>query len=474
MNKQFENNAEKNVLLIEPNFPVPKKSHNHKDFLPIGLLKLATYYKNKGHLVHLKRLDSDFINNIHNFNYNPDLILITSLFTYWSKQVKEAVDFSKKHFPKAKTIVGGIYASLMPDHCREYTGCDEVFVGVCNPAEDCEPDYSLVNVDYQIIHTSRGCIRKCACCGVNEIEPSFNFKKSIRKDILKREKVREKDRIRVINEISNKIAVKLNDIPQMSMDTPIAKILNHYILDELSKEIPKKKSTKVIFYDNNLLANPFIEKILEELIELKKQRIILNCESQSGFDGRILVKSPELGSLLKKANFINPKIAWDGPLSDKDNIKRQIDTLIDSGYRDKYISIFMIYNHDLSFDEMEKKRIQCWEWNVQITDCRFRPLDQTYDNYNPYTKKPQSGKDYYIHPGWNDKLIRLFRSNIRKHNICVRQDILYYSADIERKRISKEKASKIKNMEFKIAKKYLTDAWDPSVVHYDVYPTKTF
>lgn len=397
-----------NILLIEPNFPIPKKSLNHKDFLPIGLLKIASYLEDNGSNVKLFRLDNDFQSNFDHFDFVPDLILITSLFTYWAKHVQDAVIYCKKAFPDAKIVVGGIYASLMPEDCKKFTGCDEVFVGICEEAEKYQADYSLVDVDYQIIHSSRGCIRKCPCCGVYEIEPNFTYKKSIKDEIIKR---------------------------------------------------------KIIFYDNNLLANPFIKDILEELVELKKNRTILNCESQSGFDGRILLSNPNLGRLLKKANFINPKIAWDGNYSEADEIKRQIDILVDSGYNYKEISVFMLFNHDISFEEMEKKRIQCWRWNVQITDCRYRPLDQNYDNYNPYTKKPQSKKDYYIHPGWNDKLIRAFRSNIRKQNICVRQDIRYYSADIERKRISKEEATKYKNLEFEEAKNYIYDAWNPNVAH---------
>ncbi|WJI10463.1 Fe-S oxidoreductase [Methanobacterium sp. CWC-01] len=396
------------ILLIEPSFPIPRKSKNHKDFLPIGLLKIASYLKSEGSDVKLSRLNSEFQSQIDQFDFDPDLILITSLFTYWAQYVREAVNFCRNSFPNTKIIVGGIYASLLPEDCKEFTGCDEVFQGVCEEAENFSPDYSLVDVDYQIIHASRGCIRKCACCGVNEIEPNFTYKKSIKNEIIKR---------------------------------------------------------KLVFYDNNLLANPYIENILEELVELKKKRIILNSESQSGFDGRILLKNPKLGQLLKKSNFINPKIAWDGPLSDREDIKKQIDILVDSGYQTKYISVFMLYNHDISFEDMEAKRIQCWEWNVQISDCRYRPLDRNFDNYNPYTKKPQSSKDYYIHPGWTDKLIRKFRSNIRKQNICVRQDILYYSADIERKRISKEEATKYKNMEYSEAKDFIMDAWNPNSVH---------
>jgi len=117
---------------------------------------------------------------------------------------------------------------------------------------------------------------------------------------------------------------------------------------------------------------------------------------------------------------------------------------------------------------MEKKRIKCWEWRVQIVDCRYRPLDQTYDNYNPKKTKQTKG-DYYIHEkaGWTDKLIRTFRSNIRKQNICVRQDVNYYSADIERKRIPKEEVIKYKKLHYNEAKKYVKDAWNPKEIHYE-------
>ena len=35
------------VLLIDPNFPLAHKSRNHSDLLPVGLLKIGAYLKNK-------------------------------------------------------------------------------------------------------------------------------------------------------------------------------------------------------------------------------------------------------------------------------------------------------------------------------------------------------------------------------------------------------------------------------------------
>ena len=139
-----------NVLLVEPEFPIPPKSKNHRDFLPIGLLKLASYHRHKGDCFRLMRGNEDI------GGFIPDEVKITSLFTYWSQFVWDSVAFYKKKFPNAKVTVGGIYASLMPEHCKK-SGCDEVFVGINDEAEKYQPAYDLADVDYQIIHASRGC-----------------------------------------------------------------------------------------------------------------------------------------------------------------------------------------------------------------------------------------------------------------------------------------------------------------------------
>ena len=42
-----------------------------------------------------------------------------------------------------------------------------------------------------------------------------------------------------------------------------------------------------------------------------------------------------------------------------------------------------------------KKRVKCFEWEVKIAYCRYRPLDQPFDNYKPQ-KQGQTGADYYM------------------------------------------------------------------------------
>jgi hypothetical protein len=388
-----------NILLVEPDFPVPPKSKNHKNFLPIGLLKIASYLRQNSHGVRLRRgLTRDAAGLADLQIFDPDEIWITSLFTYWSGYVREAVLHYKELFPSAKVIVGGIYASLMTkSEVKKYTQCDEVYQGVLPEAEVCFPAYDLVEnsnphpVDYQIVHASRGCERRCTFCGTWKIEPDFFCKKSIKDEI---------------------------------------------------------KFRKVVFYDNNLLMNPNIVDLLEELVELREDKKILWCESQSGFDGRILLKKPYLAQLLRRAGFRNPRIAWDWKYRDYPKIKDQIDLLIASGYHAREIFVFVLYNWDISFEEMEIKRIECNDWKVQIADCRYRPLQQLYDHYNSQMKG-QTSADYYIHEraSWTDVLVRQYRRNVRRQNICVRHGFPFYSAAFEYGRVKNKTMRNIRLME---------------------------
>jgi len=357
--------------------------------------------------------------------FRPDKIFVTSLFTYWSDHFWDSVKFYRDKFPNTPIQVGGIYVSLFFNDLNFRRKCQEFKVkphkGILKYAEiKNKPDYSLLSanphpIDYQIIHTSRGCIRHCQFCGTWRIEPTFVAKKSIKNEI---------------------------------------------------------KYRKLVFYDNNLFANPYIENILNELIELKRKNRILWCESQSGFDGRILTKKPQLGTTIKKAGFRYPRIAWDWGYSEYPKIKEQIKVLIKSGYNSKEISVFMLYNWDLTFKEMERKRIKCWNWQVQIADCRYRPLEQTFDRYNP-RKIGQTGEDYYIHENadWTDALVKQFRKNVRRQNICIRHGFPFYSKDFEHKKFNEKIMRRVKKMKSKREKKKFLKAkgihyWIPDQITY--------
>ena len=127
----------------------------------------------------------------------------------------------------------------------------------------------------------------------------------------------------------------------------------------------------------------------------------------------------------------------------------------------------MIYNYELTYEEMEKKRVKCAEWGVQITDCRYRPLNQTFDHYSPHKTKGQTEKDYHIHKEseWTDSKVRKFRRNIRRHNICMRHEVDYHSTLLERKKVPQNLAKEYRNMKYEEVKKHLPDAWTPFKFH---------
>ncbi|MEM2942807.1 MAG: cobalamin-dependent protein [Candidatus Bathyarchaeia archaeon] len=413
------------ILLVEPSFPIPAKSRNHKNFLPVGLLKIATYLRDHGHQVKLIRGICEDPREPEEINrFDPEQVWVTSLFTYWAKYVRQAVQFYRNVFPSAHIKVGGIYASLLPpEEVKEYTGCHDVYQGVIPEVEEYArshaPAYELLGdsnphpIDFQIVHASRGCPRRCPFCGTWQIEPSFTPKQSIKSEI---------------------------------------------------------RLPGVVFYDNNFLMNPYVESILDELIGLRRERKVKWVESQSGLDGRVLLEKPHLASMIKQAGFRYPRIAWDWGYDQRGYIERQIQVLLGAGYKSRDVFVFMLYNHEIPFEEMERKRIKCWEWQVQIADCRFRPLNQLVDNYNPLVIG-QTSEDYFISERWNDALVKQFRRNVRRQNICVRMGHPIYSSAAEQMRLDREvlkQFRKIESLEEKMAllKASGADWWVPQQVSY--------
>lgn len=374
----LSNMKKRNVLLVEPDFPYPNRSKHsvneiHKNFAPVGLLKLGAYHKFLGNRVKLIRGNKEQ----KEIGFLPDEILITSLFTYWSKYVWASVEHYRTIFPKSKIIMGGIYATLHKDTEEFIKNAKEfkitIHSGIHKEAEKFLPDYNLLNskLDYHITHAMRGCIRRCSFCGTWRIEPKLMYKST----------------------------------------------------DELINELKKAGKNKVIFFDNNFFANPNIKDILRAIADLRINNKPLLFESQSGFDGRLLERDPELAKLLRNARFKEIRIAWDNGLEDKNSIKKQIDFLVEAGYPAKEIYVFMIYNFNRPYEDMLKKVKCCKKWQVQIVDCRYRPLTATYDNYKPHKfKEGQTNKDYYIHEtaGWTDAKIRNFRKSVRQHNMEIR------------------------------------------------------
>ena len=120
---------------------------------------------------------------------NPDLILITSGMTYWYEGVRETVSLCRSIHPDVPVGVGGIYATLMEDHCRRVCGPDYVFKGEGEKALREQlgdrfplPEFPLTDEadwddpvwkDSAVIRLNKGCPMNCEYCASRIIEPRF-------------------------------------------------------------------------------------------------------------------------------------------------------------------------------------------------------------------------------------------------------------------------------------------------------------
>lgn len=119
-----------------------------------------------------------------------DVALVTSQMTYWYPGVAEAVETIREELPRTPVAVGGVYASLLPEHCRDVTSADEVITGgnlealrsllerselPVPPGEVPERPAMLPGVwdDAGVLRLNRGCPYRCPYCASGLIEPDF-------------------------------------------------------------------------------------------------------------------------------------------------------------------------------------------------------------------------------------------------------------------------------------------------------------
>ncbi len=125
----------------------------------------------------------------------PRAILITSLMTYWYPGVRETLELIREVFPDVPVLLGGIYASLLPEHARKICQVDEVIVGpgeaglfrslqqqtgigLLRQSEESSLEFSpalhlMRRVRFLPMLTSRGCPFHCSYCASGRIMAGF-------------------------------------------------------------------------------------------------------------------------------------------------------------------------------------------------------------------------------------------------------------------------------------------------------------
>ena len=308
------------ILLVEPAY--------YSRYPPLGLLKLASYYRAYGNQIHYvigRSEDAQRIGNVKEID-------ITSLFTYAWKPVHQAIEYYHNIFPDARINVGGIYATLMSENIKKYYPFVNVFTGLHPKAEQFMPAYDILNSvdkwkdwDKSIVFTSRGCIRKCPFCVVPKVEGGMRDEKPSIMDLIH----------------------------------------------------PAHK--KVTIWDNNFLASPYAKSMLKELADNR-----IEADFNQGLDARLV--DEETAGLLADVKSKTIHMAYDWPWEGK-YVKNAIDLLSNAGYRKRNLIFYTLYNF---WDEVHKKvdtpadfllRIKnLIEWGASSYPMRFIPLDSLDKN----------------------------------------------------------------------------------------------
>jgi len=254
----------------------------------------------------------------------PDIVLMTSIMTYWYHGIIYTLNLLRQYFGSFKLILGGIYATLCPEHAKNVIMPDFLVahygekkaLQIIDSLTNAERDYSKIpefddsgmlpwflynNIEYALILTSRGCPFHCSYCATRFLNTAFTRRNT-------------EDVIEEIVYINNHYGVKdfvfYDDALLYRKKEHIFQVLNGL----------NKRGIKVHFHTPNGL---FVREIDQETAELMKE---------SGFKTiRLSVETVSEKFLQKSCYKINRNL-----------VKEAIENLKKAGYKNSRIEVYLM------------------------------------------------------------------------------------------------------------------------------------
>ena len=314
--------------------------------------------------------EKDFISIIDQIP-SPDAVLITTMMTYWYPGPQNVVRLIRAKFPRVPVIIGGVYATLMPEHAQTAIQPDHIIEGpgegkvlkllidLFNLPPESEfkeddldtypyPAFDLIpNRRYLCVISARGCPLNCSFCAQRQIAMKFT----------------QRDPKKVVKEI-----------------------IDHY---------QKFKIRDFAFYDDALFINKeiHIKVILRHIIE---SRLPLRFHTPNGlFAGDI---DEELAQLMYRGNFKTIRLSFETSNEDRrrdmsnkisnEGMRLAVKNLVKAGYPSKAIESYVIMGlPDQTLDEVLESIIFVNDLGVQVRMASYSPIPGTLD----YRRAVESG-----------------------------------------------------------------------------------
>ena len=373
--------ANKNILLVEPGY--------RNKYPPLGLMKIAQYHGSNG-----KQDNVRFVKGEDPSAYETawDRVYITTLFSFEWERTARSIDYvldlvgGQAH----RVFVGGIAASLMHEQYLEeprWRGVrfikgllgeapavslqldpfeEELYADdvTGKPIEDLVPDYSILkDIEYEypvrdayFTYASRGCVRKCAFCGVPKLEGGQRDTNSLTE-----------------------------------------------VVSGVNRLYGEKRD--LILMDNNVVASANFKDIIEEIIDLgfergatlKRGRTELQrrVDFNQGVDARILCKDAMYLQQLSRIALRPLRIAFDH-LGVRKPYTQAVRFAADVGITE--LSNYMLYNfHDSPRDLFERMRL-----NVSLNEELGVRIFSFPMRYQPVTRRDRG----HVGKKWNSYFLR--------------------------------------------------------------------
>jgi len=255
----------------------------------------------------------------------PDLVMLTCTMTYWYPGVQLAVDLIKKKLGHVPVVLGGVYATLMPQHAQNLTGVDYVIQGkgerkIFSLLREVFGDGHIPEIQVESLEelplpafdflrnkqdlpllTSRGCPFECSFCATPLLYKSFE---------------------------------------QRSSSSVISEIEDNY---------RQYHTRNFAFYDDALLIHKenLLVPLLEEVIA---KRLPVAFHTPNGLHSREI--DAEIASLFKRANFRSLFLSQESceetilaKASSKvsvDDLEKALLNLEKAGYNRKEINVYLM------------------------------------------------------------------------------------------------------------------------------------